>query len=192
MWNDVTRNLHLWLKISIERRIQFHCLWNTATKKNPFWCNKFHQIYDMLYLSSVQIENALFLFSFTNLIKFCLISEYIFILFTLSCDYLYIEFSQWVCVAGIVLWAYIKNSKLECFYKILPNMCLFLFSEFIKACVRELSNSNFLYLLWFVLLYRNSPKRLIWAHETEFRLKGLNVSFTKRYSESKYIKVMLF
>jgi hypothetical protein len=95
--------------------------------EKKFCCNRFHQINDMLYLTSVQIENALFLFSFTNLIKFGFISECIFILFPLRCDYLYIEFSQWICAASVILWAYIKNTKLEGFDKILPNMCLFLF-----------------------------------------------------------------
>ena len=74
------------------------------------------------------------------------------------------------------------------------------FSVFIKACGRELSDSNFLYLLWSVFLYWNSPKQLIWTRKPEFRLKGLNVIFTeiKRKQENqnivflKYIQFFIF
>ena len=79
-----------------------------------------------------------------------------------------------------------KKTKLEGFYKILPNMCSFpFFSEFIKACDREPSNSNFFICYDFSFLHRNSPQQLIYTHKTEFRLKGLNAIFTVRFSEGK-------
>ena len=72
----------------------------------------------------------------------------------------------------------------------MSSMCSFLFfSEFIKACGRELRNSNFLYLLWFLFSAPKFPTAINLDSQNRIPLEGIELIFTVRFNEGKKIKI---